>query len=85
MSTVTTRRKMGPIALTFHTLMMIFTLGLWTPVLLAARRGRKTVTHYDGPPAAPLGQPGQYPQPPYGQQYPPQQPGPTWGQQPPQR
>lgn len=33
----------------------------------------------------PYPQPGQYPQAPYGQQYPPQQPGPTWGQQPPQR
>lgn len=39
-----TYRKMGPFAGTFHIGMMIFTMGLWTPVYLAARRGRKTVT-----------------------------------------
>lgn len=37
-------RRMGWIAGTFHTCMMILTFGLWTPVYLAARRGRKTVT-----------------------------------------
>lgn len=37
-------RKMGPIAGTFHICMMVFTMGLWVPVYLAARRGRKTVT-----------------------------------------
>lgn len=36
-------RKMGWIAGTFHGLMMFFTMGLWTPVYLMARRGRKTV------------------------------------------
>ncbi|MFG3051927.1 hypothetical protein ACGFZP_13380 [Kitasatospora sp. NPDC048239] len=97
MPTVTTRRKMGPIALTFHTIMMVCTLGLWTPVLMAAKRGRKTVTRYDGIPPMQPGQqpygppPGQYPPPPYGQQpHPPQQqrqqPGPpppaSWGRPP---
>jgi len=37
-------RKMGWIAGTFHVGMMVVTMGLWTPVYLAARRGRKTVT-----------------------------------------
>lgn len=37
-------RKMGWIAGTFHACMMAFTFGLWTPVYLMARRGRKTVT-----------------------------------------
>lgn len=37
-------RKMGWIAGTFHCLMMLFTVGLWTPVYLMARRGRRTVT-----------------------------------------
>lgn len=39
-----TYRKMGPVAGTFHACMMLFTVGLWTPVYLMARRGRKTVT-----------------------------------------
>ena len=37
-------RKMGWIAGTFHASMLVMTMGLWTPVYLAARRGRKTVT-----------------------------------------
>lgn len=37
-------RKMGWIAGTFHLGMLVMTMGLWTPVYLAARRGRKTVT-----------------------------------------
>jgi hypothetical protein len=37
-------RKMGWLAGTFHGFMMFMTMGLWTPVYLAARRGRKTVT-----------------------------------------
>lgn len=37
-------RKMGWIAGSFHAFMMVMTMGLWTPVYLAARRGRKTVT-----------------------------------------
>lgn len=39
------KRKMGWIALTFHSFMMLCTVGLWTPVLLLALRGRKTVTY----------------------------------------
>ena len=42
--TTVSYRKMGWIAGTFHGLMLVFTMGLWTPVYLAARRGRKTVT-----------------------------------------
>lgn len=41
-----TYRKMGWIAGTFHFCMMVATLGLWTPVYLFARRGRRTVTRY---------------------------------------
>lgn len=37
-------RKMGWIAGGFHITMMVFTMGLWTPIYLWARRGRKTVT-----------------------------------------
>lgn len=39
-------RKMGWIAGTFHGVMMVLTMGLWTPVFLLARRGRKTVHRY---------------------------------------
>lgn len=42
--TTVSYRKMGWIAGTFHGLMMVCTMGLWTPVYLAARRGRRTVT-----------------------------------------
>lgn len=42
--TTVSYRKMGWIAGTFHGLMMVFTMGLWTPVYLMARRGRRTVT-----------------------------------------
>lgn len=45
MPTQTTYRKMGWIAGTFHVCMLIVTGGLWTPVYLLARRGRKTITH----------------------------------------
>ncbi|MFG3585121.1 hypothetical protein [Streptomyces sp. NPDC047990] len=45
MAKIKTRRKMGWIALAFHWTMMLFTIGLWTPVYLAARRRRVTVTH----------------------------------------
>ena len=37
-------RRMGWIAGTFHFTMMVCTMGLWTPVYLMARRGRRTVT-----------------------------------------
>ncbi len=92
MPTVTTQRKMGPLALTLHGIMMFCTLGLWTPVLLAARRGRKTVTTYDAPPApaawtpphggppAPYGQPQPY-APPGKQPKQGWQPPAGWGQQ----
>jgi hypothetical protein len=71
MPKIVQRRKMGWIALTFHWTMMFMTVGLWTPVLLAARRGRNTTTYVpDGYPAPMPGQP--YPPQPYGQQ-PPQQ------------
>ncbi|MCF2130126.1 hypothetical protein L1I79_27390 [Strepomyces sp. STD 3.1] len=47
------RRRMGWIAMGFHWTMILFTVGLWTPVYLAARRRRVTVTHlpnsYAGP------------------------------------
>lgn len=42
--TQTSYRKMGWVAGTFHVTMMVLTMGLWTPVYLLARRGRKTVT-----------------------------------------
>lgn len=45
MAKIKTRRKMGWIAIAFHWTMMICTIGLWTPVYLAARRRRLTVTH----------------------------------------
>ncbi|MFJ2863668.1 hypothetical protein [Kitasatospora sp. NPDC087314] len=48
MPKVVTRRKMGPFALTGHIFMMFLTCGLWIPVFLMARRGRKTVTKYHG-------------------------------------
>jgi hypothetical protein len=46
--TQVTYRKMGLIAGTFHVCMMLLSCGLWTPVYLAARRGRKTVTRIGG-------------------------------------
>ena len=53
MAKIKTRRKMGWIALTFHWFMMFMTVGLWTPIYLAARRRRVTITHipagYTGP------------------------------------
>ncbi|MEU9245856.1 hypothetical protein [Streptomyces sp. NPDC048385] len=45
MTKIKTRRKMGWITIAFHWTMMVFTVGLWTPVFLAARRRRLTVTH----------------------------------------
>ncbi|MFI8830534.1 hypothetical protein ACIGPN_05840 [Streptomyces afghaniensis] len=51
MPKIKTRRKMGWVAIGFHCTMMLFTVGLWTPVFLAARRRRLTVTHVpDGVP-----------------------------------
>lgn len=77
---------MGWITIAFHWTMMICTLGLWTPVFLAGRRRRLSVTYM--PPGAqpyPPQQPGyRYPpEPPpsHGYRYPPQQP--PYGQQPP--
>lgn len=53
MPTIKTRRKMGWIALGFHWFMILMTVGLWTPVFLAARRRRVTVTHIpEGMPVA---------------------------------
>ena len=53
MAKIKTRRKMGWVAIGFHWTMLICTVGLWTPVYLAARRRRVTVTHipdgYTGP------------------------------------
>jgi len=44
---------MGWISLAFHWTMLLFTCGLWTPVFLAARRRRLTVTHVpEGTPMA---------------------------------
>ncbi|MET9098311.1 hypothetical protein [Streptomyces antibioticus] len=57
MPKIKSRRKMGWLAITFHWTMMLFTVGLWTPVFLAARRRRLTVTHipdgYAYPPTPP--------------------------------
>lgn len=75
MPTIKTRRKQGWIGLAFHWFMMFMTLGLWTPVFLAARRRRVTVTHI------PDGYTGPLP----GQPYPPQPYGPRPGQYPPPR
>ncbi|MEU9149193.1 hypothetical protein AB0D59_01235 [Streptomyces sp. NPDC048417] len=44
MPKIKTRQKMGWITIAFHWTMMVFTVGLWTPVFLAARRRRLTVT-----------------------------------------
>lgn len=41
---VVSYRRMGPFAGTFHACMLLLTAGLWTPVFLWARRGRRTVT-----------------------------------------
>jgi hypothetical protein len=53
MAKIKTRRKMGWILIAFHWTMILCTVGLWTPVYLAARRRRVTVTHipdgYNGP------------------------------------
>lgn len=53
MPKIKTRRKMGWLLIAFHWTMMLCTIGLWTPVYLAARRRRLTVTHlptgYAGP------------------------------------
>jgi cytochrome b561 len=45
MAKIKTRRKMGWLLIAFHWMMMLCTVGLWTPVYLAARRRRVTVTH----------------------------------------
>ncbi|MEU9310876.1 hypothetical protein [Streptomyces sp. NPDC048256] len=45
MAKIKTRRKMGWLLICFHWTMMLMTVGLWTPVYLAARRRRVTVTH----------------------------------------
>jgi cytochrome b561 len=53
MAKIKTRRKMGWILIAFHWTMILCTVGLWTPIYLAARRRRITVTHipngYTGP------------------------------------
>ncbi|MGW2170402.1 hypothetical protein ACWC1C_07700 [Streptomyces sp. NPDC001705] len=48
------RRRMGWIAMGFHWTMIVCTVGLWTPVYLAARRRRVTVTHLPSGYAGPL-------------------------------
>jgi hypothetical protein len=45
MAKIKTRRKMGWILIAFHSTMILMTVGLWTPIYLAARRRRVTVTH----------------------------------------
>lgn len=55
MPKIKTRRKMGWVALAFHWTMLFFTIGLWTPVFLAARRRRVTVTHVPDGMAYPYG------------------------------
>jgi cytochrome b561 len=53
MAKIKTRRKMGWILIAFHWTMILMTVGLWTPIYLAARRRRVTITHvpdgYAGP------------------------------------
>lgn len=53
MAKIRTRQKMGWIAITFHWTMIVCTVGLWTPIYLAARRRRVTITQipngYQGP------------------------------------
>lgn len=53
MAKIKTRQRMGWLAIGFHWTMIICTIGLWTPLYLAARRRRVTVTHlpdgYTGP------------------------------------
>lgn len=46
MARAVSRRKMGWIAVAFHAGMILCTCGLWIPFYLAARRKRKTITHY---------------------------------------
>ncbi|MDX5569240.1 hypothetical protein PYK79_46410 [Streptomyces sp. ID05-04B] len=54
MPKIKTRRKMGWLLIGFHWTMMLCTVGLWTPIYLAARRRRVTVTHVpDGYPYQP--------------------------------
>lgn len=71
MTAIKTRRKMGWVAIAFHSMMIMFTMGLWTPMFLAARRRRLTVTYMPqgymgavGPNGVP--QPGYAPQSGYG-------------------
>lgn len=67
MTKIKTRRKMGFITICFHWTMMLFTVGLWTPVFLSARRRRVTVTYvpdgYQGTIPAQQGAPYLPPQP----------------------
>lgn len=53
MPKIKSRRKMGWLLIGFHWTMLVCTLGLWTPVYLAARRRRVTVMTvpdgYQGP------------------------------------
>ncbi|MEU2780542.1 hypothetical protein [Streptomyces sp. NPDC007110] len=54
MAKLKTRRKMGWLLIGFHWTMLLCTVGLWTPVYLAARRRRVTVTHIPDGYAGPL-------------------------------
>lgn len=53
MPKIKTRRKMGWLLIGFHWTAIICTVGLWTPVYLAARRRRVSITRvyddYTGP------------------------------------
>ncbi|MGW8376907.1 hypothetical protein [Streptomyces sp. ODS28] len=62
MPKIKTRRKMGWLLIGFHWTLIICTVGLWTPVYLAARRRRVTITRvpddgYAGPVPAEQGAP----------------------------
>lgn len=49
MPKIKTRRKMGWFAMAVHFTLILCSAGLWTPMYLAARRRRVTITHVPQP------------------------------------
>lgn len=78
MPTIMQRRRMGWLALSFHWTMMFFTVGLWTPFFLAARRSRVTLM-YVPPGYAGHAAPGGFAPLPYGMPLPAAAPPYAWG------